>query len=458
MKKFISLILSAVMLISVIAGANLSACAQTTYTYTSSTGSFNYIVLGNGTIEIERVIMNNGVALESIVIPSSIKGKTVTGLGKSSLSSSMSGMRNAKNVSIPNTIKYIGESAFNSSGITSILIPSGVEIIGDNAFSNCDLLTSVTIPGNVKEIGNYSFSYCDNLESVTISNGVELIGEYAFAGCEKLTRLSLGYGVKTIALSAFSSSRLSSVTIPSSVTSIDSWAFNNSYLTTVKIYSKSCKIADWSVFYNSERIKQGEKINLYGYRNSTTQTYVSNNIYNYKFYALDPTIKSAKLSTTSYTYDGKVKAPSVKIIDSNGRTLVKNTDYTVTYASGRKNVGKYSVKIKFKGNYSGTKTLYFTIKPKATSISSLSAGSKKFTVKWKKQSTQVTGYQIQYSTSSKFSSPKTVTVSSYKTTSKTVKSLKAKKKYYVRVRTYKTVSGTKYCSSWSKAKSVTTKK
>lgn len=79
MRKFISLILSAVMLISVIAGVNLSACAQTTYTYTSSTGSFNYIVLGNGTIEIERVIMNNGVALESIVIPSSINGKTVTG-------------------------------------------------------------------------------------------------------------------------------------------------------------------------------------------------------------------------------------------------------------------------------------------------------------------------------------------------------------------------------------------
>ena len=66
------------MLISVIAGVNLSACAETTYTYTSSTGSFNYIVLDNGTIEIERVIMNNGVALESIVIPSSINGKTVT--------------------------------------------------------------------------------------------------------------------------------------------------------------------------------------------------------------------------------------------------------------------------------------------------------------------------------------------------------------------------------------------
>ncbi|MDD6603814.1 MAG: fibronectin type III domain-containing protein, partial [Eubacteriales bacterium] len=100
---------------------------------------------------------------------------------------------------------------------------------------------------------------------------------------------------------------------------------------------------------------------------------------------------------------------------------------------------------------------YFTIKPKATSISSLKAGSKKFTVKWYKRTTQTTGYQVQYSTSSKFTSPKTVTISKTGTTSKTISKLKAKKKYYVRVRTYKTVNGTKYYSSWSKAKYVTTK-
>ena len=70
----------------------------------------------------------------------------------------------------------------------------------------------------------------------------------------------------------------------------------------------------------------------------------------------------------------------------------------MSYAKGRKYVGKYAVKITFKGKYSGTKTLYFTIKPKATRISSLTAGSKKFTVKWKKQATQTTGYQVQVAT------------------------------------------------------------
>ena len=171
---------------------------------------------------------------------------------------------------------------------------------------------------------------------------------------------------------------------------------------------------------------------------------------------------SIKLKATSLTYNGKVRTPKVIVKDRTGKTLVKNTDYTVSYAKGRKYVGKYAVKITFKGKYSGTKTLYFTIKPKATSISSLKAGSKKFTVKWKKQATQTTGYQVQYSASSKFSKAKTVTVGKNTTVSKKISKLSGKKKYYVRVRTYKTVKingkSIRIYSGWSKAKTVTTKK
>ena len=171
---------------------------------------------------------------------------------------------------------------------------------------------------------------------------------------------------------------------------------------------------------------------------------------------------SIKLKATSLTYNGKVRTPKVIVKDRTGKTLVKNTDYTVSYAKGRKYVGKYAVKITFKGKYSGTKTLYFTIKPKATSISSLKAGSKKFTVKWKKQATQTTGYQVQYSASSKFSKAKTVTVGRNTTVSKKISKLSGKKKYYVRVRTYKTVKingkSIRIYSGWSKAKAVTTKK
>lgn len=98
-----------------------------------------------------------------------------------------------------------------------------------------------------------------------------------------------------------------------------------------------------------------------------------------------------------------------------------------------------------------------TVKPKKTSIKKLSKGKKKFTVTWAKVS-GVKGYQIQYSTDKKFKkNNKSVTVTKQKTTKATVKNLKSKKKYYVRVRTYKTVNGKKVYSSWSKVKSVKTK-
>ncbi len=170
--------------------------------------------------------------------------------------------------------------------------------------------------------------------------------------------------------------------------------------------------------------------------------------------------QTTNLSTTNYTYNGKTKKPSVTVKNSKGKTIA-SSNYTITYPSGRKAVGKYTVKIKFKGIYSGTVSKTFTIKPKATSVSNVTSGRKKFTVKWKKLTKQTTGYQIQYSTSSKFTNAKTITVSKNKTTSKTISKLKAKKKYYVRVRTYKTVKvnekSTKIYSSWSKAKVITTK-
>lgn len=176
-----------------------------------------------------------------------------------------------------------------------------------------------------------------------------------------------------------------------------------------------------------------------------------------------PRIKSVTLSASNYTYNGKVKKPTVTVKGSKGKTLKKGTDYEVTYPSGRKNPGKYTVTVKFKGNYSGTTKKTFTIKPKAASISKVTASKKGFKVSWKKQTTQVTGYQIQYSTNKKFAkNNKTATISKNSTTSKKIMKLTANKKYYVRIRTYKTVKisgkNTKIYSNWSSAKTVTAKK
>ena len=142
-------------------------------------------------------------------------------------------------------------------------------------------------------------------------------------------------------------------------------------------------------------------------------------------------VSKIKLSKTKYTYNGKKQTPSVTVKDSKGKELKVNTDYKVKLPSGRKNVGTYEVKITFKGSkYSGSKTLSYTINPKSTKLSKVSAKKKGFEAKWEKQSTQTKGYQIQYSTDSKFKSGnKTVTVNKNSTTKKTISKLKAKKKY-----------------------------
>ena len=164
---------------------------------------------------------------------------------------------------------------------------------------------------------------------------------------------------------------------------------------------------------------------------------------------------SVTLSTSTYAYDGKAKKPGVTV-KLNGKTLKNGTDYSVTYSNNTK-VGTAKVTIKGKGNYSGTITKTFKINPAKQEIQKLTAKSKAFFVDWA-QKGSAAGYEIQYATNSKFTSAKKVTITNNKTDTKTISKLSGKKKYYVRVRSYTTVKGTKYYGAWSATKSVTTKK
>lgn len=168
-------------------------------------------------------------------------------------------------------------------------------------------------------------------------------------------------------------------------------------------------------------------------------------------------VKSVKLSTTTYTYNGKVKKPTVTVKDTAGKKLKNGKDYKVTYDKGRKNVGTYKVTVTLKGNYAGKKVLSFKINPPKTKISKTSAGKKKLTVTVSKKKTQISGYQIERSTSKSFKNAKKITLKGYKAAKYTIKGLKAKRTYYVRVRTYKTVNGKKFYSAWSSYKSKKTK-
>jgi hypothetical protein len=167
---------------------------------------------------------------------------------------------------------------------------------------------------------------------------------------------------------------------------------------------------------------------------------------------------SITLSKTSYTYTGKVKTPAVTVKDSKGN-VVDSSNYTILYSDNKK-VGTATATVKFKGEtYKGSTDIEYVINPAATTVSKATAKKSGFKLTWKANATQTTGYEIRYSTSSKFTESKTQTVLVKKnsTTSTTVTGLKSGKTYYVQIRTYKTVDGQKYYSDWSKTKKVTTK-
>ena len=213
------------------------------------------------------------------------------------------------------------------------------------------------------------------------------------------------------------------------------------------------KNTDYTVSYASGRKNAG----TYKVTITLKGNYTGAKTLTFKIKPLDISKCSIKLSDTSFTYNGKVRKPSVTVKNASGTKLKAGTHYTVTYAKGRKNVGTYKVTVKMKGNYTGTKTLTFKIVPKAASINKLTAKSKAIIVKLNRSLQQSTGYEIQYSTKKNFSGAKTKVIKSYKTSSVTLTGLKAKTTYYIRIRTYKTVDGVKYYSNWCTYKNIKTK-
>lgn len=155
------------------------------------------------------------------------------------------------------------------------------------------------------------------------------------------------------------------------------------------------------------------------------------------------------LSYASTTYSGSAKVPTVTVYNKSKKKLLSNF-YTYTYTNN-KAIGTATVTVKFTTGQPAIKKT-FIINPKATSISKLTAGKKSIKVTWAKQASCTPGYQIQYSTSKKFTSAKTIKVAKNTTTSYTITKLTKGKTYYVRIRTYKTVGGKTYYSGWSTIK------
>ena len=218
---------------------------------------------------------------------------------------------------------------------------------------------------------------------------------------------------------------------------------------TVKLNGKTLKNGtDYTVSYSNNTKVGKAKVTITGkgnYTGSVSKTYSIKN--NFK--------KATVSGISNKSYTGKNITQSITV-KYNGKTLKNGTGYTVSYSSN-KNIGTSTVKITGKGSYTGNITKTFKINPAKQEIQKLTAKSKAFFVDWA-QKGSATGYEIQYATNSKFTSAKKVTITNKKTDKTTVSRLSGKKKYYVRVRSYTTVKGTKYYGAWSASKSVTTKK
>ena len=219
-------------------------CNGLTSVHITDIASWCNIVFGDNPLYYAHHLCLGEEEITDLVIPD-----TVT-----NIESAFYGCSGLNSVTIPNSVRSIGNSAFaGCSGLTSVTIPNTVTSIGNYAFSGCSGLSSVTIPNTVTSIGNYAFSGCSGLSSITIGNSVTNIGVGAFSGCNDLAFAMIPNSVTAIGSSAFyGCSGLASVTISNSVTSIGELTFSGcSALTTVTIPNSVTSIGDYAFQYCS---------------------------------------------------------------------------------------------------------------------------------------------------------------------------------------------------------------
>ena len=328
----------------------------------------------------------------------------------------------SETVVVPAGVTEISNDAFfHAKNTKSVILPEGLTRIGEGCFFSLSDLASVSLPGTLKYIDDFAFFYCEGLKEIDLPDGLVSLGYCAFAysgltsfdapegaefgdclltGCEGLVDENGFIIYRSVLYSCYSDAE--KITIPEGVTALASYALEDSEnlktvtlpktLTSVKNYSfdysseleeiiapccipanifKDCEFYDdktvtittahdWNSSYTADK-----KATLS--ENGSKSIHCKDCDAKKKKKVTIDKVSSVNLSKTSYTYDGKAHKPTVTVVDSKGNTLKSGTDYTVTYPSGCKNVGGYTVTVKGKGNYSFTKTLSFDIE-KASAI------------------------------------------------------------------------------------------
>ena len=347
---------------------------------------------------------------------------------------------------IPNSVKSIWDNAFwGCTSLTNITIPNSVTSIGYDAFANCSL-TSVTIPNSVTNIGGSAFNWCDSLTEInvdsdnndyssqdgvlfnydktelityprgktqasyTIPKSVISIGNEAFKWCTSLTNITIPNSVTSIGNSAFSKcTSLTSITIPDSVTNIGGSAFEYcESLTNVTIGNSVTSIEDDAFYFCFD-------LTIKCYKGSYAEQYAIENDLKYELLDGSKTPNNPNNNQSNKPNNNSNKPNKTVSPTNNKKTNPSTNKVTVP-------------------------------KPAKVKSVKLTAKKKRLNVQWKKVS-GATGYEVMYAKNNKFKGKKTVKVKKNKVT---LKRLKSNKKYFVKVRAYKTVNGNISYGKWSK--------
>ena len=450
--------------------------------------STKHLIVGKGITRIGKQSFFKYVNLETISLPEGLL--TIDEYAFSECAA-------LKEAYIPITVKVIAKGAFERcTSLEKTNIPYGITEIANLTYYDCNKLQSVEIPNTVKKIGAQSLSCCSGIKNLIIPDSVTEIQSNAFRYCSNLENLTLSENITKINSGIIEYCHsLTDLIIPKNVTEIASGAINScNKLKKIYIMNPDCNI-----YYPADGLLYAKGISVPGvtlisFKNSAVQEYAEKEKIAFVPFCTDgtdnhhyeavaakkatltndgiiqnkcincdnivstsvlPSISEVKLNRNIFTTNSHSQIPSISYVkDSKGESLQLNKDYTVVYSDiNSKNVGRYTVTVKFIGNYSGEVTYPYYINPVGTSFLSSSQGGFKaiengFILTWNKQASQTTGYQLQYATKSDFSNAASVWIDNPNITTATVTGKAANTRYYVRIRTYTNIGTGTFYSDW----------
>ena len=316
--------------------------------------------------KIKKIIFNGNITylgdgsfsgftnVESIILPDTLEVIGWDALSKCSA---------LKELKIPNSVKRIEDYAFeNCTALTNIVFSDSITTIGSSAFSNCTSLDKITLPSELTSLGNGVFENCNAeiifpaslkcipelgnnaVKKVKIPEGVEIIGEDAFWGCSNLFEITLPSTITSIESGAFSGTGITAFNYPQDITSIPANIFINTNLKEFSVPEKVTEIGD-SAFYDCADLEKitipksvtyigtgtfakCRNLTIYGFKDSAAESYAKAN--NIKFVSADYKVifkDNGRTKKTEYVTKGQNATPPT-LEDKVGYTLSWDADYT----------------------------------------------------------------------------------------------------------------------------------